>query len=268
VLVDGSFVVYLGSVILGDGALYRTVSADGVQWTEPMRVFDAYNATVVFDDGQYLMLYTSDFDGGEVIGPRTRFGLATSPDGIEWSDQGIVFSGPAEGEDENTPALEIEELHRPLLWVENDEFHLLYVGLEHRSVEDMGYVVQVLGYAKGPDLAQLEHVRWLHVPERCPDGDSSEFRVFQRVRAGCVGCGAVHGFITEMRDCESDQSWHALIFPDESQAVSRSVVDVASDEGVAVSYSTTTVSFEGSYAEGARTTLRLRRSLVGCELLE
>ena len=268
VLVDGSFVVYLGSVILGDGALYRTVSTDGVQWTEPVRVFNAYDATVVFHDGQYLMLYTSDFDDGEVIGPRTRFGLATSPDGIEWSDNGIVFSGPAEGDDENTPALEIEGLYRPLLWVENDEFHLLYVGFEPRYVEDMGYSVQVLGYAKGPDLAQLAHVRWLHVPERCLDGGSSEFLVFQRVRAGCVGCGAVHGFITRMRDCESDQSRHELIFPEESQTASRIVIDVASDQGVVVSYPSTSVSFEGSYAEGATTTLRLRRSLFGCEMLE
>lgn len=268
VIEDDAYVLYLGSVILGDGGLYRTTSADGVQWTEPTRVFEAYDASVVRHNGEYQMVYTTRFQGeGEVIGPRTRFGHAVSEDGIEWSDNGVVFAGPGEGQEGDTP-LAVEEIHRPLLWVEDDEYHLLYLGYEARAIEDIGYAVQVLGYAKGPELAQLKHVAWLKVPERCVDGDSAELTLFQRVRAGCQGCGAVHGFIAKVGDCGGGDPHHELIYPVESDVATQTVDDVASEQGVAITYLASTVSFEGSYADGAKTTLRIRSSMFGCDILE
>jgi len=265
---DDGYVLYLGSVIVGDGGLYRTTSADGVQWTEPTRVFEAYEASVVRHNGEYQMVYTTRFQGeGEVIGPRTQFGHAVSADGIEWSDKGVVFAGPGEGQEGDTP-LAVEAIHRPLLWFEDDEYHLLYLGYETRAVEDMGYSVQILGYATGPELAQLKHVAWLKVPERCADGDSAEFLLFQRVRAGCPGCGAVHGFIAKVGDCEGGDPRYELIYPVESDVATQTVDDVAPEHGVAITYLASTVSFEGSYADGATTTLRIRSSLFGCDILE
>jgi len=81
--------------------IYYATSADGISWTQlgkvlpkgPAGSFDSVYACqgyVFMDAGMYKMYYKA-YDSGKV----SRFGLATSPDGIAWTKYGAVMDTPA-----------------------------------------------------------------------------------------------------------------------------------------------------------------------------
>jgi len=80
--------------------IYYATSADGISWTQvgkvlpigPVGSFDSVYACqgyVFMDDGMYKMYYKA-YDSGTV----SRFGLATSPDGVTWTKYGSVMDTP------------------------------------------------------------------------------------------------------------------------------------------------------------------------------
>ncbi|MBA3045335.1 MAG: hypothetical protein KKH41_08440 [Candidatus Thermoplasmatota archaeon] len=80
--------------------IYYATSADGISWTQlgkvlpigPAGSFDSVYACqgYVFKDSGIYKMYYKAYDSGLV----SRFGLATSPDGIVWTKQGAVMNVP------------------------------------------------------------------------------------------------------------------------------------------------------------------------------
>lgn len=123
----------------------HAVSADGIIWEKhPQAVFvpadpivqdNLYEISVVKAGGRYWLWYSvaADHFAGR---PRATVNLATSPDGLVWTEQGQVL----EGESSNTLIIEHSVFH------DGQSFHLWYV----TPIEGVGSrVLQHLSSADG-----------------------------------------------------------------------------------------------------------------------
>lgn len=184
----GGLVAWVPSVIFGDGGLYRAESTDGLAWSDPERVFGERGR--VLQRGGESLLYYGRWEGTGPS-PFQRIGLARSPDGRSFADEGIVWSGSGElGED--GASLE-HELTDPVAFDDGARVHLYFTAYADRFDSDMGYTISSVGHAVSSDGANFEPAPWPFPARACVDAprraeDWEWFEVQAAVRPACAGC--------------------------------------------------------------------------------
>lgn len=182
------FVAYVESVVLGDGGTYRAESADGLDWSTPVRVFDERGR--VLPRSAETLLYYGRWDGRGTA-PYQRIGLARSADGLPFVDEGLVWSGSGERGEDGLP-LE-HELMDPIAWDDGARVHLFFTASADRFDEDMGYGISSVGHAVAGDAVAFEAAPWPFPARACVDAprgwtDWESLALQATVRPACAAC--------------------------------------------------------------------------------
>lgn len=197
---SGGLVAFVPSVIFGDGAVYRSTSGDGLDWSEPARVLDQEHSfgdfgvldAFVFQiaDGPFVALYATTRNEA----PSYVFGVATSDDGESFAKSHVGFFGSNTlGQDGNS--LDGQEIHNPSVWFDGTTYHLYYSGFAGRIIDgDLGYTVASIGHAVAVDGLNYTFESWIYESEPCGEGEvatSMDMVLFGRSACPCDTAGVV-----------------------------------------------------------------------------
>jgi predicted GH43/DUF377 family glycosyl hydrolase len=118
------FMWYGGNGLDGRDRIHLATSTDGIDWKKHGVVFDVSSVnhlndpSVVYVDGQFYMYLTV-----APTGVKDQIWLATSKDGFEWQNAGVVLSGDA-----SISSWDSCIVGRPSVIHENGEFKMWYDG--------------------------------------------------------------------------------------------------------------------------------------------
>ena len=261
---EGKFVAYLNSTIWGDGGVYRSDSADGLAWSEPVRITDGASPWshhiggepfVLKTQAGYVMWHTTPWDGAAGVSPRTKIGRSTSADGLAWTTTGVVFEG---SDDRGADGLgwDTGEIHRPKVWYDGALYHLYYDGSADRFYDgDMGYSVGSIGHATSMDGRRFVFDSWVFASEECQEGPpySSSFSLDGVGRPPCESCRPAEVVLfVSMQRCHPSPSGLYMLRSDDGWDFEESVpVDHSHFQGTVLAGDDGAVLYHGHYSEGS-----------------
>ncbi len=118
------FMWYGGNGLDGRDRIHLATSSNGIDWNKHGVVFDVSSVnhlndpSVVYVDGQFYMYLTV-----APTGVKDQIWLATSKDGFEWQNAGVVLAGDGSGSSWDSCIV-----GRPSVIYENNEFKMWYDG--------------------------------------------------------------------------------------------------------------------------------------------
>lgn len=177
-----------------DFQVHRFESGDGFHWSEGTPItFDSGDIpggspyVLKNQEGNYVMWYVTGEDMNKPVGTKNEVGMATSFDGIEWQDDGIVYSGSGQEADNLL-------MDNPTVWYDGEQYHLIYTGWRDYLVSDVGIKLFSILHAKSVDGTNFEFNSILFQSEACQGGTPYEFsqwRVQDIIRSPDPECPSV-----------------------------------------------------------------------------
>ncbi|MBM3217030.1 choice-of-anchor D domain-containing protein, partial [Candidatus Poribacteria bacterium] len=152
---DGVYKMWYGggTTAGGYGIVCYATSTDGVTWTKYASnpVFtksgsEMHSGSVIKDGSTYKLWYHAYFGGSDPY-----IGYATSPDGISWTDQGVVLDQGSSG------ATDTNSVGEPSVLKRNGQYEMWYAGVNASNVQTINYATSGDGvtwtkYASNPVL--------------------------------------------------------------------------------------------------------------------
>ncbi|MEZ4458968.1 MAG: hypothetical protein R3E66_04430 [bacterium] len=146
---DGSgYVLLANQLVFGAGRtpVLRYESSDGVNFTTSTEIAGSdhwRSPSIVNHKGTWFMFYRSSlWDSGL---DYDTIGLATSVDGLQWTDQGVVVDGVGDAIPGATTLTE------PRVWHDGLRFHLYVTAWNEVTIEDMTGAVWSIAHAVSED---------------------------------------------------------------------------------------------------------------------
>ena len=171
--------MWADAVKTNDAKIFRFESEDGFHWSEGAPIsFSSGNTpggrpyVIKKQDGSYIMWYHTGVDMNQPIGTRNDIGMATSFDGIEWYDEGIVYSGSGQEADDFV-------VENPTVWYDGEIYHLIYCGLREYLVIDVVIYPSSILHATSVDGTNFEFNTILFQSEACQGGSPTDYSQWQ-----------------------------------------------------------------------------------------
>lgn len=155
------------------GVGYAT-SSDGLNWSvHPTLVFETTNSkpyifapSVIKKDNQYFMFYTVE----STLHKKSTIHLATSMDGINWTDQGEVLTG------RNDIFWENDGVFYPSVLLDNNKFIIYYTAKSEFAGSDYGFIGKAESFDginwiysnDKPELSSMDTKPWNTIFVRYP----------------------------------------------------------------------------------------------------